>query len=75
MMKYAQRHESVEAHRDRIMPQAKLRERVLAIARGDYRPKASDQTLGSGWTFLPPLLKVPALLDQRVYSATRAEPY
>lgn len=25
-----------------VMPQAKLRERVLAIARGDYRPKASD---------------------------------
>ena len=25
-----------------IMSQAKLRERVLAIARGDYKPKASD---------------------------------
>jgi predicted transcriptional regulator len=25
-----------------VMPQAKLREHVLAIARGDYRPKASD---------------------------------
>ncbi|MBM7127753.1 helix-turn-helix domain-containing protein [Dyella flava] len=25
-----------------VMPQAKLRERVLAIARGDYRPQARD---------------------------------
>lgn len=25
-----------------VMPQARLRERVLAIARGDYRPKPSD---------------------------------
>jgi predicted transcriptional regulator len=25
-----------------VMPQAKLRERVLAVARGDYKPKASD---------------------------------
>ena len=25
-----------------IMPQEKIRERVLAIARGDYKPKATD---------------------------------
>jgi predicted transcriptional regulator len=25
-----------------VMPQCKLRERVLAIVRGDYKPKASD---------------------------------
>ena len=25
-----------------IMPQKKIRERVLAIARGDYKPKATD---------------------------------
>jgi hypothetical protein len=25
-----------------VMPQGKLRERVLAIARGDYKPQARD---------------------------------
>lgn len=28
-----------------IMPQEKIRERVLAIARGDYKPKVTEPTI------------------------------
>jgi predicted transcriptional regulator len=35
-------HEGVKSHRVGVMSKGELRERVLAIARGDYKPKAGD---------------------------------